>query len=74
VTFSKNYAGEIWAYDFVQTYDLFFRTIFVFFIIELASRQVVLRWRHTVTQWCLGRPAVAAPCNPVWGRFSVFDP
>lgn len=42
MTFSKNYAGEIWAYDFVQTYDLFFRTIFVFFIIELASRQVVL--------------------------------
>ncbi len=40
-TFLANYAAEIWACDFVQTYDLFFRTIFVFFIIELGSRRVV---------------------------------
>jgi putative transposase len=41
VTFLKNHASEIWACDFVQTYDLFFRTIFVFFVIELESRRVV---------------------------------
>ncbi len=40
-TFLRNHADEIWACDFVQTYDLFFRTIFVFFIIELNSRRVV---------------------------------
>jgi putative transposase len=40
-TFLKNHPSEIWACDFVQTYDLFFRTIFVFFIIELESRRVV---------------------------------
>jgi len=40
-TFLKNHASEIWACDFVQTYDVFFRTIFVFFIIELGSRRVV---------------------------------
>ena len=40
-TFLKNHASEIWACDFVQTYDLFFRTIFVFFIIELGTRRVV---------------------------------
>jgi putative transposase len=40
-TFLKNHASETWACDFVQTYDLFFRTIFVFFIIELESRRVV---------------------------------
>ena len=40
-TFLKNHASEIWACDFVQTYDVFFRTIFVFFIIELESRRVV---------------------------------
>ena len=40
-TFLKNHASEIWACDFVQTYDLFFRTVFVFFIIELESRRVV---------------------------------
>ena len=31
----------MWACDFVQTYDLFFGTIFVFFIIDLSSRCVV---------------------------------
>jgi putative transposase len=40
-TFVRNHATDIWACDFVQTYDVFFRTIFVFVIIELGSRQVV---------------------------------
>jgi putative transposase len=40
-TFVRNHAADIWACDFVQTYDVFFRTIFVFVIIELESRQVV---------------------------------
>ena len=40
-TFLANHADEIWACDFVQIYDLFFRTIFIFFIIELGSRRVV---------------------------------
>jgi len=40
-TFIKNHAGDIWACDIVQTYDMFFRTVFVFFIIELGSRRVV---------------------------------
>jgi transposase InsO family protein len=37
----RNHAADIWACDFVQTYDVFFRTIFVFVIIELESRQVI---------------------------------
>jgi len=40
-TFLKNHAHEVWACDFLQTYDLWFRTLFVFFIIELGSRRVV---------------------------------
>ena len=40
-TFLANHASEIWACDFVQTYDLFFRTVFLFFIIEHGSRRVV---------------------------------
>ena len=40
-SFLKNHAHEIWACDFLQTYDLWFRTLFVFFIIELGSRRVV---------------------------------
>jgi putative transposase len=40
-TFLRNHAREIWACDFLQTYDLFFRTLFVFVIIELGSRRLV---------------------------------
>jgi putative transposase len=40
-TFLANHGDEIWACDFVQTYDLFFRTIFIFFVVELGSRRVV---------------------------------
>jgi putative transposase len=40
-TFLANHASDIWACDFLQTYDVFFRTIFLFFIIELGSRRVV---------------------------------
>lgn len=40
-TFVRNHAADIWACDFVQTYDVFFRDIFVFVIIELESRQVI---------------------------------
>ena len=40
-TFLRNHAREIWACDFLQTYDLFFRSLFVFVIIELGSRRLV---------------------------------
>lgn len=40
-TFLANHASEIWACDFVQTYDLFFRTVFVYFSVELGSHKVV---------------------------------
>jgi hypothetical protein len=40
-TFLRNHASEIWACDFLQAYDLFFRTVFVFVIIELGSRRIV---------------------------------
>jgi transposase InsO family protein len=40
-TFLANHAPQIWACDFLQSYDLFFRTLFLFFIIEHGSRRVV---------------------------------
>ncbi len=40
-TFLANHAGQIWACDFAQTFDLFFRTVFLFFIIDHGSRHVV---------------------------------
>ncbi len=40
-TFLANHGPQIWACDFLQTYDVFFRTIFLFFIIEHGSRRVI---------------------------------
>jgi transposase InsO family protein len=40
-TFLHNHASVIWACDFLQVYDLFFRPLFIFFIIERGSRRVV---------------------------------
>jgi transposase InsO family protein len=40
-TFLRNHAKDIWAVDFLQTYDLFFRAVFVFVVIELGSRRLV---------------------------------
>ncbi|MFO7742366.1 MAG: integrase core domain-containing protein [Anaerolineae bacterium] len=40
-TFLRSHASKIWACDFLQAYDLFFRTVFVFVIIELGSRRMV---------------------------------
>jgi putative transposase len=40
-TFLRNHAAEVWACDFLQVTDLFFRPLFAFFIIELRSRRVI---------------------------------
>jgi putative transposase len=40
-TFLRNHAAEVWACDFLQVTDLFFRSLFAFFIIELKSRKVI---------------------------------
>jgi hypothetical protein len=40
-TFLRNHAKDIWAVDVLQTYDLFFRAIFVFVVIELGSRRLL---------------------------------
>jgi len=39
--FLRNHAAEVWACDFLQVTDLFFRPLFAFFIIELKSRKVI---------------------------------
>jgi hypothetical protein len=39
-----HHAQDIWACDFVQIYDLFFRSIFVVVLIEHHSRRVIHIW------------------------------
>jgi hypothetical protein len=41
VTFVKNHADDIWCCDFVQTHDLLFRPLFLFFPLNQGSRKVV---------------------------------
>ena len=40
-TFLQNHAPQIWACDFIQVYDILFRSLFVFVIMEHASRRIV---------------------------------
>jgi putative transposase len=40
-TFLHNHAADMWSCDFLQVSDLFFRSLFAFFIIELKTRRVI---------------------------------
>jgi putative transposase len=62
-TFLRNHASQIWACDFLQTYDIFFRTVFVFVIIELGSRRVVHFGvtRNPTDQWVAQQWREATP-------------
>jgi len=40
-TFLQTHAQQIWACDFLPVTDLFFRSLFAFFIVELYSRKVI---------------------------------
>jgi len=40
-TFLHNHAPDMWACDFLQVTDLFFHSLFAFFLIELNSRKVI---------------------------------
>ena len=40
-TFLNNHVDQLWACDFLQTYDILCRPIFAFFIVEIGSRKVV---------------------------------
>ena len=40
-TFLDNHTQDMWACDFLQVTDLFFRSLFAFFIIDIHTRQVI---------------------------------
>ena len=62
-TFLKNHAQDIWACDFLPVMDLWFRTVFVFFNIELGSRRVVHFGitRHPTEAWVAQQLREATP-------------
>ena len=80
-TFLRNHAHEIWACDFVQAYDVFFRSIFAFVFIELATRKVVLAasTRFPSQAWVTQQlrnatPSGAAPRFLIRDRDDKFGP
>ena len=52
-TFVKNHADDIWCCDFVQTNDLLFRPLFLFFLMNQGSRKVVhvAATRNPTQEW-----------------------
>lgn len=73
-TGSGHRASEIWACDFLQTYDILFRTVFVFVIIELGSRRVLHFGvtRNPTDQWTAQQLREATPFGE-GPRFLIRD-
>ncbi len=73
-TFIHNHASEIWACDILQTYDLFFRELFVFVIIELGTRRIVHFGvtRHPTDRWLAQQLREATPFG-AGPRFLIRD-
>ena len=53
-TFLRNHAAEVWACDFLQVTDLFFRPLFAFFVVELKSRKADLCECDALSRGSLG--------------------
>jgi putative transposase len=73
-TFLRNHAHEIWACDFLQAYDVFFRPVFALVFIELATRKVVLAatTRFPSQAWVTQQLRNATPLG-VAPRFLLLD-
>jgi len=72
-TFLKNRAKDILACDLLPVIDLFFRPLYLFFIVELASRRIV----HFVTrlptdEWVAQQLREATPYDQA-PRFLIRD-
>jgi putative transposase len=74
LTFLHNHASEIWACDFLQTYDFLFRALYVFVIVELGSCRVVhfAVTRHPTDAWVARQLRKATPFGER-SRFLIRD-
>jgi hypothetical protein len=71
-TFLHNHAKDIWACDFLQVTDLFFRPLFAFFIVELRVTASGSCRRYPLPSRCLGG-ATAKVRHPLWASAEVLD-
>jgi putative transposase len=71
-TFVHTHAAQIWACDFLQVIDLFFRPLFAFFVLELQSRNVIdVGVTRSPTDAWVARTAPGG--YPVWAGSQVSD-
>ena len=65
-TFLKNHIRDIWACDFTVVYDLFFRSLDIFVIMELHTRRIVHAavTRTPTDEWFAQQLCEATP----WGK------
>jgi putative transposase len=73
-TFLRNHMHQTWACDFLQLYDIWFRPIFAFFIIDLGARKVVHVGvtRNPTTTWVAQQLRNATPFGE-GPRFLIRD-
>jgi transposase InsO family protein len=73
-TFLHTHAHEVWACDFLPVTDLFFHSLFAFFIIELKSRNVIHVGvtRHPTDAWAAQQLREATPFGQA-PRFLIRD-
>lgn len=74
LTFIRNHANTVWACDWLQTYDLFFRAIFIFVITEVQSRRIVHIGvtRHPTDFWLAQQLRDATPFGQT-PRYLIHD-
>jgi putative transposase len=74
LTFLHNHASQVWACDFLQTFDPLSRALFVFVIVELESRRVVhfAVTLHPTDAWVAQQLREATPFG-VKPRFLIRD-
>jgi putative transposase len=73
-TFIKNHGQDIWACDFVQSYDLLFRPVFLFFIVHLASRRVIHMATRNPSQAWTAQQIRNATMDGNAPKFLIRDP
>ena len=72
-TFLRTHAAGVWACDFLQVTDLFFRPLLAFFLIELQSRKVIhVNVTRSPTDPWVARTAAGG--NAVWANTHIADP
>ena len=72
-TFLKNQAGAIWSCDFFVQYTVRFRAIYVFVVMELASRKVIHYnvTEHPTLDWT--KQQIRNVCSQAQPKFLIHD-